>query len=53
MDADDVYEALTGENVHTGGINDVSEQLSHLFAKTPENKQKIVTLKYSVNFDSQ
>ena len=36
-----------------GGMNDVSEQLSQLFAKTPENKQKIVSLKYSVNFDSQ
>eukprot|EP00943_MAST-04B_sp_MAST-4B-sp1_P003560 g3560.t1 len=34
------------------GMNEVSEQLSQLFAKTPENKQKIQNLKYSVNFES-
>ena len=34
------------------GMIEVSEQLSRLFAKTPENKAKIQNLKYSVNFES-
>ena len=34
------------------GMSEVSEQLSRLFAKTPENKAKIQNLKYSVNFES-